>query len=1280
MTRDPLPHPDPDADADALVERAGQLLAVLDGEDPREHLAVVDEALPLLRRAVALAPHHPDLALWYRATGWALAVRGDVSGDPADYATAVEWTRWAGAAGHPDLDRDDLALDLAHLLVLRHRARSAPEDPAAVEALLADLVSDGPPADDGTAVWAAFAVPRGLAHLAALDVGLGVEHLDRAHTLLAGAVDRLPDHAALLPDGLIALGRTGLLTDRLDPGLVAIHRARALDHDLDPVELDLMAVELLERRWDLHSDPADLDAVVALLHGARAARPGDRSLTCWLARWLAERGDHHDDADDLTAAITLSADPGREPLDDAAEQALAWFVLGLAHLARRRCTGADDGTNDDDADDDRDRGEAALAAVVDLDPADLGLLLDAHTHRLEALDDRVRRSPDPAVRERADAALHQLETALDRTALVIGQDRSASATALLADRAVAALAGAVLENDMLAVNGMQVDRLRRLADVAAEHPDPPEQWSTLLPAVRIALDVHDDTVAQQGGRTRELLTGIAQAPDHPELVGPALREMFGMSGVLDALWSGDLTRMAAAEHLLDEADPEQATMAAIARFLRALPRLTRVDELVAGLDDVITHCDRDGTGGSRLLAEMLRRLRTVAVPDPAVLDRPWPVPGPVARGGAGSAVHDVMATAPRVLDDMCRLSLLPDHAARRPMLVAIGDATDRAGRGPVRSSRMVLLTQWWLSRAEEAPRDPEALHEAVRWTDAALVDLPGPEHPLWGPTALTAARARRLRDGPGDRAESRRLGLEALRARTWAVLLQIDADDARTAARAAAGEALRVARWCAADRERPGAVDDLVAALEAGRGLVLHAALTTRGVAGRLADTGRAELAREWQEAGGDDLLEVRVPALRGSGLRGDLRRRVLDAVGGEGSGLLTPPDPAELRGALRAQGTDALVYLVAGDAAHCGLAVLVPESAPVEVLDLPGLRSGPDTPLARYTTAYARRDSDRSPEGRAAGQQEWRASLSELTTWAWTTAVADVLTAAAAIAADPARPRLALVPVGELALVPWHAAGSGGSTGGVLASRAVVSSTPSARMLCQALARPRTPEGGTLIVGDPTGDLVAARSEAQALRTAFYRDATYLGRGGRSLAPVGRGARGDVLDRLGAPHAVVHLACHAHAEPDDPGRSGLRLADGDLAVADLLAHRPTQRLPLDTVLLAACSTTVSGTEYDEAFSLATAFLAAGARTVFGSLWEVPDGATAELMFMVHHGLRVDGLAPAEALHRAQLWALDPDRVRPAGMPAGSTGPRSGRPVDRPDDPVAWAAFVHLGA
>lgn len=165
---------------------------------------------------------------------------------------------------------------------------------------------------------------------------------------------------------------------------------------------------------ELLADSAGLDAAVTLLHGARTARPEDRTLTCWLAQRLAERGDHHDDVADLAAAITSYADPGREPLDDPAAQAMAWYALGLAHLARWRLAGADV---------DRDRAEAHLAVLVDLGPPDVGLLLDTHFHRLQALDDRVQRTPDRTAWERSDAALRQVEVALDRAAEHIDRSR-----------------------------------------------------------------------------------------------------------------------------------------------------------------------------------------------------------------------------------------------------------------------------------------------------------------------------------------------------------------------------------------------------------------------------------------------------------------------------------------------------------------------------------------------------------------------------------------------------------------------------------------------------------------------------------------------------------------------------------------------------------------------------------------------------------------------------------------------------------------------------------------
>jgi CHAT domain-containing protein len=75
----------------------------------------------------------------------------------------------------------------------------------------------------------------------------------------------------------------------------------------------------------------------------------------------------------------------------------------------------------------------------------------------------------------------------------------------------------------------------------------------------------------------------------------------------------------------------------------------------------------------------------------------------------------------------------------------------------------------------------------------------------------------------------------------------------------------------------------------------------------------------------------------------------------------------------------------------------------------------------------------------------------------------------------------------------------------------------------------------------------------------------------------------------------------------------------------------------LNQVVLSACSTSVTGSAHDEAVSLASAFLAGGATSVFGTLWKVPDINTSVIMFMLHHHLSVDGYDPIDALRRAQL-------------------------------------------
>jgi CHAT domain-containing protein len=59
--------------------------------------------------------------------------------------------------------------------------------------------------------------------------------------------------------------------------------------------------------------------------------------------------------------------------------------------------------------------------------------------------------------------------------------------------------------------------------------------------------------------------------------------------------------------------------------------------------------------------------------------------------------------------------------------------------------------------------------------------------------------------------------------------------------------------------------------------------------------------------------------------------------------------------------------------------------------------------------------------------------------------------------------------------------------------------------------------------------------------------------------------------------------------------------------------------------------------------SIARAFLAAGARNVVGTLWEVDDDAIAPLFHRVHVELR-KGATPSAALRTAQIaLAHDPD-------------------------------------
>ncbi|MEV5977668.1 CHAT domain-containing protein [Streptomyces sp. NPDC052114] len=596
------------------------------------------------------------------------------------------------------------------------------------------------------------------------------------------------------------------------------------------------------------------------------------------------------------------------------------------------------------------------------------------------------------------------------------------------------------------------------------------------------------------------------------------------------------------------------------------------------------------------------------------------------------------------------------------------------------------LLQGQRARASRAERAHDR-DQGISWLTHALRLTEGPEHPLRVTTGMSLASAYRVRGDahrPHSRAralnhaEARRVGLDAVRAASWSALLQSGTAHAAQSARRAGERALDVARWCLAD----GALDDAVRALDSGRGLVLHAATVSATVPEMLDSVGAAALADEWRAAGAVGPELDQEAALTGraaaSGPSSRLRRRALEALGTSPvrRRILDVPSPGDIGDALRTMGATALVYLVpAGDGVP-GTALAVAADGTVSALQLPGLTLEAAQLTRYHAQVGAVRDAGGPPTAAPpppaapTPPPDGGRALERLCDWAGSTVMGPLLDHLPR--GYGTAPTVALVPMGELGVVPWHAARLPGRRGTrpYACQRAQISAVPSARMLCEVAARPGAGTGArdALVVGDPTQDLRHAGEEAAAVHRAFHPGGDLLGPGTATPAAVRswlRRQRGGVL----------HLACHGVVRHGERHSAHLVLSGGDLTAEELTEGTPGYR-GLELVLLAACRTHVSGRGYDEAYSLATAFLVAGARSVIGSMWPVPDEATSLLMYMTHHYLHADALPPGQALRRAQLWMLNDSRQPPPEMPPHLL---SQVPHIRSTDLTGWAGFTHLG-
>lgn len=272
---------------------------------------------------------------------------------------------------------------------------------------------------------------------------------------------------------------------------------------------------------------------------------------------------------------------------------------------------------------------------------------------------------------------------------------------------------------------------------------------------------------------------------------------------------------------------------------------------------------------------------------------------------------------------------------------------------------------------------------------------------------------------------------------------------------------------------------------------------------------------------------------------------------------------------------------------------------------------------------------------------QNYQAGMDSVARRLWDLAIGPVL------AREPGD-RLVLIPGGSfLDSLPLHAAWTlppGEATRRYAIDEALITYAPSARLLRAVRSRPTRLATEILAVYDP--ELANSGGEAQDARSWFNSGAAI------SAEELTCRSLRDMLPG----HSVLHFACHGFADLAAPLDSGLAAAsDSPLTLRDILGAPLAARL----CVLSACDSAIAGGFVpDQVLSLPAGFLLAGAEGVVGTLWPVGDYHARVLLSEFYKLWQGQGIAPAEALRRAQAR----------------------RRVSDGRSDANWAAFMYVGA
>jgi CHAT domain-containing protein len=209
---------------------------------------------------------------------------------------------------------------------------------------------------------------------------------------------------------------------------------------------------------------------------------------------------------------------------------------------------------------------------------------------------------------------------------------------------------------------------------------------------------------------------------------------------------------------------------------------------------------------------------------------------------------------------------------------------------------------------------------------------------------------------------------------------------------------------------------------------------------------------------------------------------------------------------------------------------------------------------------------------------------------------------------------------------VPFAALHDGES---FLIERHAVAVTPSIRTFIEGFAQPAVGGRGSALitlpsVADGARFLPGARDEVRALFEIYGRRASSL---------LDKDASATSFLAMLSQFDVIHVSSHG-ATAVAPLENAVEFGD-ERVCAKAIVNLQLERRPI--VVLASCRT--SEEKDDATIGLSSAFIAAGASAVVGSLWDIEDLSTKRLMSDFHQRLS-QGVSAAESLSLAQRSAI----------------------------------------